>query len=136
MKNCIICGSRFGQFYIEAIRKHDDINICGLLANGSQRSVDCAEFYQLNLYTHIDEIPSHIDFACVAIKSEVQGGQGNIIAKKLLQKGIDVIFEQPISEREYAELYGVARKINVILQFAIYIVDCHQYKILSKIIKS
>ncbi|ADC88016.1 MULTISPECIES: bifunctional Gfo/Idh/MocA family oxidoreductase/class I SAM-dependent methyltransferase [Staphylococcus] len=110
MKNCIICGSRFGQFYIEAIRKHDDINICGLLANGSQRSVDCAEFYQLNLYTHIDEIPSHIDFACVAIKSEVQGGQGNIIAKKLLQKGIDVIFEQPISEREYAELYGVARK--------------------------
>ena len=64
MKNCIICGSRFGQFYIEAIRKHDDINICGLLANGSQRSVDCAEFYQLNLYTHIDEIPSHIDFAC------------------------------------------------------------------------
>ena len=135
MKNCIICGSRFGQFYIEAIRKHDDINICGLLANGSQRSVDCAEFYQLNLYTHIDEIPSHIDFACVAIKSEVQVVKA-ILLPKAITKGIDVIFEQPISEREYAELYGVARKINVILQFAIYIVDCHQYKILSKIIKS
>ena len=96
MKNCIICGSRFGQFYIEAIRKHDDINICGLLANGSQRSVDCAEFYQLNLYTHIDEIL-----------------RGNM--------------------RSYM---GSLEKINVILQFAIYIVDCHQYKILSKIIKS
>ena len=71
----------------------------------------------------------------VAIKSEVQVVKA-ILLPKAITKGIDVIFEQPISEREYAELYGVARKINVILQFAIYIVDCHQYKILSKIIKS
>lgn len=110
MKNCIVCGSRFGQFYLEALKCIPNVNIIGILANGSERSIACANYYNVNLYKSVEELPENIDFACVAIKSEVQGGQGNLIAERMLEKGIDVIFEQPISEKEYAFLFSLDNK--------------------------
>ncbi|WP_353463116.1 bifunctional Gfo/Idh/MocA family oxidoreductase/class I SAM-dependent methyltransferase [Mammaliicoccus sciuri] len=110
MKKCIVCGSRFGQFYIEALKKIPNINLHGLLASGSERSNDCANNYQIQLYNDVDELPDDIDLACIAIKSEVQGGKGNLIAESLLKRGIDVIFEQPLSEKEYISLFKLAKK--------------------------
>lgn len=110
MKKCIVCGSRFGQFYIEALKKMPNINLHGLLASGSERSIDCANHYQIQLYNDVDELPDDIDLACIAIKSEVQGGKGNLIAESLLKRGIDVIFEQPLSEKEYISLFKLAKK--------------------------
>lgn len=112
MKKCIVCGSRFGQFYLEALQSIPNIQIEGLLSNGSRRSIECANHYKINLYKDIEDLPSDIDLACVAIKSEVQGGKGNLVAEELLKKGIDVIFEQPLSEKEYASLYKLAKKKN------------------------
>ncbi|WP_340296976.1 bifunctional Gfo/Idh/MocA family oxidoreductase/class I SAM-dependent methyltransferase [Staphylococcus coagulans] len=110
MKKCIVCGSRFGQFYIEALKSIPNIKLYGLLASGSERSIDCANHYQIQLYNNVDDLPNDIDFACIAIKSEVQGGKGNLIAEALLKRGIDVIFEQPLSEKEYISLFKLARK--------------------------
>ncbi|MDM8328516.1 Gfo/Idh/MocA family oxidoreductase, partial [Staphylococcus felis] len=110
MKKCIVCGSRFGQFYIEALKRIPNINLHGLLATGSERSIDCANHYQIQLYNDVDELPDDIDLACIAIKSEVQGGKGNLIAESLLKRGIDVIFEQPLSEKEYISLFKLAKK--------------------------
>lgn len=110
MKKCIVCGSRFGQFYIEALKSIPNIKLHGLLASGSERSIDCANYYQIKLYNDVDDLPSDIDLACIAIKSEVQGGKGNLIAESLLKRGIDVIFEQPLSEKEYISLYKLAKK--------------------------
>ncbi|HEK9456059.1 TPA: Gfo/Idh/MocA family oxidoreductase, partial [Streptococcus equi subsp. equi] len=112
MKKVIICGTRFGQFYIEALKNIQDIEIVGILANGSERSIKCAEYYRLKLFVEIDSLPKDIDFACVAVGSSVFGGNGIYIAKELLKRGVNVIFEQPIHSREIAELYNMSILTN------------------------
>ena len=90
MKNIIVCGSRFGQFYIEALKRMEGINIVGLLAKGSKRSCECANYYAIPMYASIDEIKEKVDVACVAVKTGTLGGEGAILAKQLLDKKINV----------------------------------------------
>lgn len=113
MKNIIVCGSRFGQFYIEALKRIEKINIVGILAKGSNRSRDCAEYYNLPLYTSIDEINEKVDAACVAVKTGTLGGEGAIIAKQLLDNKINVLLEQPVHYKELGECYKVAKNRKV-----------------------
>ncbi len=112
MKKAIVCGTRFGQFYIEALKNIQDIELIGILANGSERSIKCAKYYKLKLFTDIESLPNDIDFACIAIGSSVFGGNGIYIAKELLKKGINVIFEQPIHSKEISELYNMSILTN------------------------
>ena len=50
----IICGTTFGQFYMDAISRLKDIfEFAGIFAGGSKRSVMCAESYGVPLYTKI-----------------------------------------------------------------------------------
>lgn len=112
MKRVIVCGSRFGQFYIEALKNMYDVEIIGLLANGSERSIECASYYKLTLFTNVESLPNNIDFACVAIGSSVFGGNGVYLAKKLLERGINVLFEQPIHIKEISELYNMSISTN------------------------
>ena len=113
MKKVIVCGTRFGQFYIESLLSMQDVKIVGILAHGSERSRKCADFYDLRLFTEIGELPDDIDIACVAVKSEVMGGSGTIHAKELMNMGINVIFEQPLHVREAADCYNTAKKNGV-----------------------
>ncbi len=112
MKKAIVCGTRFGQFYIEALLKMPDVEVIGILANGSQRSKRCAEKYNLKLYQTVENLPDDINFACVIVKSEIMGGDGVKIAKKLMEKGIDVLFEQPINISEVAQCFQTSQKYN------------------------
>ena len=112
MKKAIVCGTRFGQFYIEALKNIQDVELIGILANGSERSIKCAEYYKLKLFTSIESLPKDIDFACIAIGSSVFGGDGIYIAKELLNRGVNVIFEQPIHSREISELYNMSILTN------------------------
>ena len=95
MKNIIVYGSRFGQFYLEALKRMEGIKIVGLLAKGSDRSYECARYYNIPLYTSLDEVEERVDVACVAVKTGALGGEGANIAKQLLRKGINVLLEQP-----------------------------------------
>ena len=53
----IVCGSTFGQYYIRALQTvPDEFEVVGLLANGSNRSKLCADFYHVPLYTQIEDI--------------------------------------------------------------------------------
>lgn len=69
MKNIIVYGSRFGQFYLEALKRMKGIKIVGLLAKGSDRSYECARYYNIPLYTSLDEVEERVDVACVAVKT-------------------------------------------------------------------
>lgn len=86
MKNIIVYGSRFGQFYLEALKRMKGIKIVGLLAKGSDRSYECARYYNIPLYTSLDEVEERVDVACVAVKTGALGGEGANIAKQLLRK--------------------------------------------------
>lgn len=112
MKKVIVCGTRFGQFYLEALKNMPEVEIVGILASGSCRSQRCAEHYGLKLYHEVESLPDDIDFACVIIKSEVMGGEGVKIAQKLMKRGIDVFFEQPINIKEAAQCFQICQKYD------------------------
>lgn len=111
----IVCGSTFGQFYCEAIKKKScDLHLSGILANGSQRSNKCAKKYNTKLIRSIEELDEDVDIACVAIRSSVMGGKGTEITLKLLERGINVIQEQPVHYKDVELCIKTAKKNNVV----------------------
>ncbi|MFS0554778.1 Gfo/Idh/MocA family oxidoreductase [Brevibacillus sp. 179-C9.3 HS] len=110
----VVCGSRFGQFYLEAVKAlPDQFELVGLLAKGSERSRTCAKRYGIPLYTDADQLPSDIDLACVVLRSTVMGGNGTELSIQLLEKGIHVISEEPIHHKDLALCLKQARQSGV-----------------------
>lgn len=107
----IICGSTFAQFYMMAVSELPELfEFSGILAGGSSRSVACAERYQVPLYSSVEELPDDIDIACVVLRSKVMGGKGTELSLKLLEKGIHVIQEQPIHQKDLMQCVKTAKK--------------------------
>lgn len=82
----LVCGTRFGQFYLEAIQHSALFELAGILAQGSQRSKQCASVYKTNLYTDIEDIPHDIDIACIVVPTSVMGGSGTELAIAFLKE--------------------------------------------------
>lgn len=96
-KKVIVCGSKFGQFYVEALaRMENEYELVGILGKGSVRTRACAVKYNINLYTDLDEIPSDVEIAYVIVRTGVMGGEGSELALNLMEKGIHVLQEQPV----------------------------------------
>lgn len=111
----VVCGSTFGQLYLKALRERkENFDIVGLLGAGSDRSKRCATEYGIPLYTNIEEIPSGVDLACIAVKTSVFGGKGTEIALEFLEKGIHVIQEHPSHPKDMEQCYRAARQKNLI----------------------
>jgi thiazolinyl imide reductase len=113
----IVCGSTFGQFYLEALKLlAQEFEISGLLARGSARSQECAAYYGINLYTEVDRLPPDLDCACVVLRSAVLGGQGTDLALQLLERGVHVIQEQPLHQKDVAACLRAANRKGVFFQ--------------------
>ena len=96
-KKVIVCGSKFGQFYIEALmRMKSEYELVGIVGKGSRRTQLCAEKYNLNLYAGLDEIPDDVEIAYVIVRTGVMGGEGSELAIELMERGIHVFQEQPV----------------------------------------
>ena len=110
----VVCGSTFGQFYIEALKRLPDcFQVVGLLAKGSDRSLQCADRYGIDLYTDVEQLPDNTDLACVVLRSGVMGGDGSLVSLSLLDRGIHVIQEQPVHHKDLASCLKLARKNGV-----------------------
>jgi thiazolinyl imide reductase len=113
----VVCGSTFGQFYLAALRMMpEEFELAGLLARGSERSVKCAEYYGIKLYTEADQLPGDIVLACVVLRSGVMGGRGTELSLKLLERGLHVIQEQPVHHKDMAACLRTARRSGVSFQ--------------------
>ena len=113
MIRVIVCGTTFGRIYIHGIQKYgqERFKLVGILASGSERSRKYSEQYGIKLFSSIDEInPLEVDLACVVIRSGIVGGSGADIALSLLNKGINVLQEQPVSYVEAANCMKTAIK--------------------------
>lgn len=120
----IICGVRFGQFYIEALKKYsDEFEIVGIMSTGSSKSVKYAEKHGIKVFTSYEEIPEDIDLACVIIRSGVLGGDGTEITCNLLKKGINVIQEQPIHTKDLLACLKIAKQHNAFYKIADFYLD-------------
>ena len=110
----IVAGTTFGQFYMEALKRRPDLfEFVGILANGSKRSLTCAEIYQVPLYHTLDEIPQDVDIACIVIRSGALGGNGTDLALQCMERNIHVIQEQPIHYKDLAVCLKAAVKHKV-----------------------
>lgn len=133
----VVCGTRFGQFYLEAVKKRSDVfELAGILAGGSERSRKCAEYYGVPLYRSVDELPDDIDLACVVIGSSVFGKSGTDIAKKLIERKINVIQEQPVHQKDIQDCYRLAVKNKVIYSVGDLYVYMEQISAMMKAVKT
>lgn len=110
----VIAGTTFGQFYFEALKYIKPFfPLAGILANGSERSRVLAKREGVPLYTSVNQLPDDIDLACVVIRSSAMGGSGTEIAVSLLERGINVIQEQPVHYKDLMQCFKIAKKHNV-----------------------
>lgn len=113
----IVCGSTFGQFYMEALLRNPDYFIfAGILGNGSERTLNCSKNYGVPLYHRTEELPDDIDLACVVVRSNVLGGKGTELAVQLLERGIHVIQEHPSHPKDLEMCFKIAQKNNLSYQ--------------------
>ncbi|MBX6381796.1 MAG: Gfo/Idh/MocA family oxidoreductase [Microbispora sp.] len=110
----VVCGTRFGQVYLAALaRAPERYQLAGILARGSDRSVQLAKEYGVPLYDAVEHLPGDVDVACVVVSSAVGGGRGVELAKALLERGIHVLQEHPVHPTELADCLRVARRAGV-----------------------
>lgn len=115
----IVCGTKFGQFYIEALHRYDTgFKLSGILSNGSNQSKVCSDKYNVPLYTNISDIPKDIKLAFVIIRSDVMGGSGTDVIIELLKRGINVVAEQPLHVKDIQKCVKEALKNNVLFRIA------------------
>lgn len=114
----VVCGTRFGQVYLEAFRRPDNpARLVGILANGSERSRECARHYEVPLYTEPRQLPE-VDLACVVVRGGLLGGRGTDLAQKLMARGVSVLQEHPVHHDELAAClrqawqHGVLYRLN------------------------
>lgn len=107
----IVCGVHFGKFYIEACKKNNRLELQGILSQGSIESYNIADKNNIPLYTKPKDImTNNVDMIVMATRSLITGGRSNFTVKELLRKGISVIQEQPVHEKEVLD---ICRSINV-----------------------
>ena len=108
----IVCGTGFGKYYLEAVRRLDDrIKLAGIFSRGSRQSAHWAELLGVPMYTSFAELDEvEIDLVCVVIKSEIVGGNGTEVTEYFLKRGIHVLQEHPVHYDAYASCVRLARK--------------------------
>ncbi len=109
----IVCGTRFGQFYMEAVKNSAEMELMGVVSTGSEQSREVAEHYGAVFYKGIDNIPEGTTMAAVAVKTDTQGGTGSKLVQEFLEKGIPVILEQPVTKKELVDLYKISVRSKV-----------------------
>lgn len=107
----VVCGTGFGMFYIEAIKRaFPKFELAGIVARGSERSKKCAEHYGVKIFNSVKDVPNDIDLACVAVRSSSLGGNGTDMSLEFLKKGINVILEQPVHHDDLKQCFIAAQK--------------------------
>lgn len=109
-KKVIVCGTTFGQIYLEAINTNPNLELVGIIAQDSERSVMTAQKYGVSLLRNVENLPEKVDIAFVVVRSSCLGGPGTDIAKSLLERGIHVLQEHPVHYRDIEELAKTANR--------------------------
>lgn len=109
----LVCGTNFGRFYAEAVRRRPGYMLAGILSRGSAASRTYAQSLGVPFFTDADDLPTGIDAACVAVSSSISGGQGTELARALMDRGIHVLQEHPVHLTELTGNLRHARKRGV-----------------------
>nr|WP_203593586.1 Gfo/Idh/MocA family oxidoreductase [Streptomyces sp. SID9124] len=109
----LVCGTNFGRFYAEAVRRRPGYALAGILSRGSTASRAYAESLGVPFHPDTDDLPDDIDAACVAVSSSISGGGGTDLARTLMDRGIHVLQEHPVHLTELTDNLKHARRRGV-----------------------
>ncbi|MEU5695815.1 Gfo/Idh/MocA family oxidoreductase [Actinosynnema sp. NPDC020468] len=108
MTRVLVCGTKFGRAYLAGVRP--PLVLAGILAAGGERSRRCAARYGVPLWTDVAQV-SAVDIACVVVGAGINSGPGARLAQALLARGVPVLQEHPLGERELVETLRAARGV-------------------------
>ncbi|SFN73000.1 Gfo/Idh/MocA family oxidoreductase [Xenorhabdus japonica] len=125
-RRVLIVGAKFGELYLNAfLQLRPDLELVGILAQGSTRSQQLARDFNVPLFCSLDELPNDIDIACVVIRAEVIGGKGDQLTQALLVRGISVIQEHPLDAEAIKRHQSTADKHGVMFWVNSFYSQCH-----------
>jgi pyochelin biosynthesis protein PchG len=108
----IVVGVGYGLQYILALATSNSCELAGIVSRGSEKSCILAKYLEVPLYTRIDDIPSDVNYACVAVRD---GAWGSKVAADLLRRGLHVIIEHPITPEYLTPLIEIANRKGLVL---------------------
>lgn len=110
MTGVVVCGSTFGRYYVEGLRRpSSSFNCVALLGRGSSTSRATARHFGVPLITNLNDLPAGTTHACVVVRSGLLGGEGTELAVQLMERGINVLQEHPVHYRELIDLIRASR---------------------------
>ncbi|TDC07912.1 thiazolinyl imide reductase [Nonomuraea longispora] len=109
----IVCGTGFGRIHLRAVRSSPDVELAGVLARGSDQSRRIASEHGVTCFTDVDDLPGDVDIACVVVTGGTGGGDGTVLALRLLARGIHVMQELPLHRDELESCLRAAREHGV-----------------------
>lgn len=113
-KNVVVCGTNYGMAYLSAfLTENSYFKLVGILAKGSARSQQFAKGFGVPIYNKVEEIPSSVDIACIAVRASILGGEGTNIALEFMSRGIHVIQEHPVHPADVRKCFSQARESGV-----------------------
>ncbi len=87
----LVCGSNYGQAYVEAVRAAPwPLQLAGILGSGSLRSRELARKCGVPFHQSVYGLKGNVDIACAAM-----GRSGADVVLRLLEQGIHVLCEHP-----------------------------------------
>lgn len=108
----LVCGSRFGARYAEALAADPGTELVGLLGRGSARTRELAARLGVPEARRIEDLPA-AEAACVVVGTGLAGGAGSTLARELIERGVAVLQEHPIPDSELATTLALARRRGV-----------------------
>lgn len=108
----LVVGSRFGQFYAAGVAAAEQLELVGVLGQGSRRSQALARYLQVPSLQALEQVPADTRLACVAVGGAARGEQGPALAQALMERGMDVLIEHPLLPQELHELLRTANRLQ------------------------
>lgn len=112
--NILVIGSGFGSYYTHAIAADKRYTLAGIVGKGGHLGLKLAAQMNCPYYNNLAQALQHsqAQAAVVAVKGQIVGGEGDNIARQLLQSHIPVLQELPIHSQDFLQTLRIAKQYS------------------------